>query len=242
LFPLLHLSLLYFPGGSLFEINLSVGSTAGTFYYNITYANDTAGNLGVNTSILSVTVNAAADAFPQWQDNSTNSTTAGTVIEHRVNWTDDTALAGYIFSFDNGTGTFSNDSFVEMSGTQNWSNVSKVVNATVGATIQWRVYANDSLNQLNATDIFVYNATAGPSIEFDLIYPTGNLNVTQNEFFNISVNVTCRNENCGEINVSLDPFQFAIKSLEEDIEENTEGENREFISNTHEEVKELTGA
>ncbi|KKL51476.1 hypothetical protein LCGC14_2295110, partial [marine sediment metagenome] len=96
------------------------------------------------------------DESPQWFDNSTNSTVNGTLIEHRVMWTDDNALSGYIFSFDNGTGTFVNDSFVAMSGTEDWSNVSKVVNSTVGSTIRWRVSANDTSGNTNNTENRTY--------------------------------------------------------------------------------------
>ena len=97
---------------------------------------------------------------PQWANNQTNSTIAGTTINHSVYWTDETALSGYIFSFDNGTGTLVNDSWVSFIGTTNWSNVSKIVNLTVGSNIQWMVYANDTTNNLNATDIFSYTTTS----------------------------------------------------------------------------------
>jgi hypothetical protein len=43
-----------------------------------------------------------------------------------------------------------------MIGANNWSNVTKTVNFTVGTTIRWRVWTNDSSNNLNATDIFQY--------------------------------------------------------------------------------------
>ena len=49
------------------------------------------------------------------------------------------------------------------------------------------------------------NVTLIPRIGLTLISPTGNLNVTQNKTFQVSVNVSCSNTNCGEINVSLDP-------------------------------------
>ena len=96
---------------------------------------------------------------PQWFDNSTNSTINGTSIDHSVRWTDDTNLSGYIFSFDDGTGTFANDSFVSFTGTNNWSNVTKVVNSTVNSTIRWKVSANDTSNNWNETDVFSYNIT-----------------------------------------------------------------------------------
>ena len=97
---------------------------------------------------------------PQWFDNSTNSTINGTYIKHSVRWTDDVNLSGYIFSFDNGTGSFTNDTFVSMSGTEAWSNVSKMVNSTVDSMIRWKVYANDTSGNMNGTDIFSYYTTA----------------------------------------------------------------------------------
>jgi len=44
-----------------------------------------------------------------------------------------------------------------------------------------------------------------PSIDLDLISPTGNMNATQNQLFNVTLNITCRSGNCGIINVTLDP-------------------------------------
>jgi len=43
------------------------------------------------------------------------------------------------------------------------------------------------------------------TIDLDLIYPTGNINVLQNTTFNVTLNVTCRYAKCNEVNVSLDP-------------------------------------
>ena len=118
------------------------------------YASDNEGNSN-NTEIF-VLITTTDTTPPQWSSSSTNSTLAGTAIEHRVHWTDNVALAGYIFSFDNGTGNFANDSLVTMTGTANWSNVTKVVNSTVGSTIQWQVWANDSSGNMNVTDVFVF--------------------------------------------------------------------------------------
>ena len=44
--------------------------------------------------------------FITWFNNQTNSTLNGTTINHSINWTDNLALTGYIFSFDNGIGAF----------------------------------------------------------------------------------------------------------------------------------------
>ncbi len=46
-----------------------------------------------------------------------------------------------------------------------------------------------------------------PNILLNLIYPSTNLNVTKNRFFNVTLNVTCKVTDCGEINISLDPEQ-----------------------------------
>jgi len=256
-----------------------------------------------NSSNRTFTISISA---PKWFDNSTNSTLKGRAIAHKVRWTD-YSLKGYIFSFDNGTGTFVNDSWASMTGAENWSNVTKVVNSTYGSTIRWIVYANDSLNKWNLTSTFSYittntaptdptpilvsvdssnsslsdlncssviidvddtklnvsvnwfkngalnftadynnsyatttlfsailnssNLSSGdvwicgmrvydgidysnwvnssgvtivfPTVDLDLIYPIGNINVSQNEFFNVTLNVTCRTGDCGTINVSL---------------------------------------
>ncbi len=102
---------------------------------------------------------------PIYSDNSTNSTINGTYIKHSLKWTDNSALDGYIFSFDNGTGTMINDSWVSMKGTQNWSNVTKWINSTLGATIEWCVHANDTTDNWNSTSCvapFSYVTTAAP--------------------------------------------------------------------------------
>jgi len=96
---------------------------------------------------------------PTYSDNSTNSTLAGTSITHNLKWTDETGLAtsgGYVFSFDNGTGTLVNDSWVAFSSNPDWSNVTKTVNSTVGTTINWRVHANDTSGNWNNSETFSY--------------------------------------------------------------------------------------
>jgi len=53
--------------------------------------------------------------------NSTNSSIAGTPVEHRLRWTHGTALSGYIFSFDNCTGSFSNDTWTSFRTTNQYN-------------------------------------------------------------------------------------------------------------------------
>ena len=95
---------------------------------------------------------------PTYSLNSTNSTIVGTPVLHSLKWTDNRGLSGYIFSFDNCTGTFVNDTWVAWSGvpTEAWSNVTKVINDTVGCTIRWKVYANDTSNNWAVSDTYSY--------------------------------------------------------------------------------------
>jgi hypothetical protein len=53
---------------------------------------------------------------------------------------------------------------------------------------------------------FSLNYVSAQNIGLDWIYPTENINVSQIEFFNVTVNVSCNGANCGAINVSLDPI------------------------------------
>ena len=52
-----------------------------------------------------------------------------------------------------------NDTWVEMNGTLNWSNVTKLSSSTIGDIIQWKVYANDTFNNWNISDIYYYTTT-----------------------------------------------------------------------------------
>ncbi|MDP3992199.1 MAG: hypothetical protein Q8P79_01680, partial [Nanoarchaeota archaeon] len=92
------------------RIRLSVQKDAGARTINVHY-NGSAGGSSDTRIIFPNAVVTDAES-PKWQNNQTNSTEAGEPVEHSVNWTDDTALSGYIFEFDNGNGSFFNDSFV----------------------------------------------------------------------------------------------------------------------------------
>ncbi|NOR84849.1 hypothetical protein GQ473_01920, partial [archaeon] len=131
------------PGDTTWEFFVEYNATTYSAYItdNVTET--------VNITIKDVTA-------PQYSLNQTNSTGAESDVLFSLHWTD-SALLGYIFSFDNGTGTFVNDSYVGMTGTGNWSNVTKWVNSTVGSTIRWQVYANDTSGNMNDSIIYSFN-------------------------------------------------------------------------------------
>ena len=90
-------------------------------------------------------------------------------------------------------------------------NITWWVNATGETnTYTFFVFANKTSdmsigNKTSNVNITIDGKESPSRIEIDLIYPIVNINVTQNEFFNISVNISCKDADCGEINVSLDP-------------------------------------
>jgi hypothetical protein len=122
--------------------------------------NSTLYNITVGQTLLILITN---DSFPpQWQFNSTNGTRAATNVTFSLNWTDKEQLSSYIFSYDNGNGTFYNNSDVPFNGVSNWSNVSEFINVTGGSLVRWQMYVNDTANNWNNSPIFYINRTYNP--------------------------------------------------------------------------------
>src|SRR3989344_2707926 len=69
-------------------------------------------------------------------------------------------------------------------------------------TYHLNISVNDSLGNTNYTLLTVSVANA-PRISLQKIAPSGNINVTQNQTFSVSLNVSCINSDCGEINLTL---------------------------------------
>lgn len=136
-------------------------SGLGDTNYNITFfCNDTTSNMSSSNTIY-FTVNASDYYPPKYFNNSTNSTIAGTSILFSLRWTDNFELGGYIFSLDNATGNFVNYSWVAFSASvvEDWSNVTKTINTSVGKIIRWKVYANDTSNNWNESLEYSFNTT-----------------------------------------------------------------------------------
>ena len=117
------------------------------------------------TTAMFLLVNIISVYALNYTSNSTNSTLAGTPVMHSLYWQDSTGLSGYIFSFDNCTNSLINDSWIDMTGNGNWSNITKIIDSTIGCNVKWCVYANDSSNNWNGTscqDPFSYITTNQP--------------------------------------------------------------------------------
>jgi len=100
---------------------------------------------------------------PTYSDNSTNSTTAGASILHSLNWSDETGLSGYIFSFDdNATFGYTYQETADETGCSNavcdgnWSSYATVIiqdfNYTKPTNVQssslWQVKDGDGIVNL----------------------------------------------------------------------------------------------
>ena len=73
---------------------------------------------------------------------------------------------------------------------------------------------------LQSNSLLVKGHTSIPLINITRIWPTSdNVFVEQNQFFNVTLNVTCYQGDCGTINVTLDPIQETYN----DFETGTEG-------------------
>jgi hypothetical protein len=107
-----------------------------------------------NFSATDKNVYVGADMETNWESSNVYYFN-GTIDEVSV-WNRTLSAEEVLNIYDRQKGGFINDSFVSMTGTNNWSNVTKSVNSTAGANMAWRVYANDSDGEWNTTDIFIY--------------------------------------------------------------------------------------
>ncbi len=94
-----------------------------------------------------------------WFNPYRNNTLVGQPTLFNLNWTDNMGLSGYVFSFDNCTGSFVNDAWVPMTGLSNLSSAVKTISSVVGCTIRWQVYANDTYGKWNTSQIFSFPTT-----------------------------------------------------------------------------------
>ncbi len=138
--------------------NFSRNFSEGDYTWNC-YVCDKSDNCAFNATNKTFVVDTSAPEYLTY--NAINGTYAGYPILYYTTWQDNySGLSGYIFSFDNCTGTLANDSWAPLSGGYNPAYSVKVTNSTVGCTIRWQVYVNDSAGHWNSTPINSYNTTA----------------------------------------------------------------------------------
>ena len=82
-------------------------------------------------------------------------------------WTDDYALSGFIFSWKQGAGAWTNETWTSLSGASAWANKSETLPNYVGVAIYYRWFCNNSQGLWTATPSSIYFATLGYYFYFD---------------------------------------------------------------------------
>jgi hypothetical protein len=75
------------------------------------YYEDASGNEAA-TGIISFMIAVPDTEAPQYSEPNVSSTVSGDTATFSLKWTDDRALDGYVFSIDNGTGTFADSNYI----------------------------------------------------------------------------------------------------------------------------------
>lgn len=71
-----------------------------------------------------------------------------------ITWTDNIALADYLFAFDNGNGTFYNQSGIFPEINNSAANIIRVLNSSPSAIVRWYWWAEDSNGNGNTTPVY----------------------------------------------------------------------------------------
>ncbi|MCK4669769.1 MAG: right-handed parallel beta-helix repeat-containing protein [Nanoarchaeota archaeon] len=136
--------------------------------------------------------------------------------------TDDTGLTNIsLYITDSTNSSFTLNQTTNIGGTSNSSNWTLSLQ---NGNYTWNCLAYDTSDNSDWGDAnrsIEINATPAvqPTIGIYLVSPTTDINATQYGWFNVTVNVSCYNADCGNINVSLDPESSAASVPEEILAE-----------------------
>ena len=114
-----------------------------------------------NNILINLNPSGVDSINPTYSDNAHNTTLNGTTVLFSILYDDNIALhpdGQYIFSTNN-TGIWVNESAVNFISTPSSANKSMTLNTTVGLSIGYRWYANDTASNINNTDIFTLTIT-----------------------------------------------------------------------------------
>ena len=132
------------------------------YVYNVTFT----------TGVDNVDVRDWLEIPPTYSNIGTNTTLAGNPAKFHVFWQHEDGLSGYIYGTNN-TGTWQNESWTDpWSGepTEGWSNVTKTLNSTVGVTVEFQFWCNNTNAVWGTTGTKFLTTTSGEiSIEVDQI-------------------------------------------------------------------------
>jgi len=155
---------------SLNKIN-STNSTSSTLEYNFTSlsdgiyylnatANDTSGNINF-TETRTIILDTTAPTFSNYNTNQSEVKT-GEDLNFSVNITDVFNLTNYTFSYDDGSGTFVNETAVTVTENSIIASIIKSITAVYNQMIRWFWFAFDGNNNMATSDI--YNITINNTV------------------------------------------------------------------------------
>jgi len=164
-----------------------------------------------NSAWLNITYTAASGdtTIPSFSLNSTNASSItynGTDIQINLTIKDDSNISAYTLSHnDTGDGTWKNETIIHLNPSYNVSmvwNYSIVNFSKTGGTMGWKVWANDTLNNINISDIYTFLVQ---SASMSIVWlNTTTITIENQSFAIMAYNVSC-NGTCGNVNVWIDP-------------------------------------
>ena len=150
-----------------FSINLAVPNGTApanySFVVRVTGRSSNETKEAPKTVILSVYTPSSQTLPPVYSPETVNTSVNGDIYEFALKWTDDTGLAGYIFS-SNITGNWTNDTFTPLSGTDGWSYAYKNATLSPGTVVGWKFFVEDASNQWSQSDLY-YLGASKPGID-----------------------------------------------------------------------------
>lgn len=166
---------------------------------------------GVNSNISEkriITINVIDDSpiLSLISPSDDNISTTGNIL-FNCSATDDFDLDN-ITLYYNISGTWQQNETKTLTGTSDYRTFT-INNIPHETFFIWNCLAYDNTSQSDWGDsnytVRVDITVPSPTIGINLIYPTQDINMTQNQSFDFRTEVCCNNADCGEINVSLDP-------------------------------------
>jgi hypothetical protein len=203
------------------KTNLSLG----VYWLNVS-VNDTVGNNASTLIWVNVTDTVAPNITIISPENNYESNTS-TQVSFVFNVTDSLLSNTNCSLLINDTYYQGNDSI-----TNNTNNYTETLDY---GNYSWFISCFDSLNNTqnttsrNLSVVFLYG-----NLNIDWIIPTANINVNQNEFFEMQVNVSCAGGSCGNLTITLDPE--AINETNNETETNETEEVNEEVAEIYEDV------
>ena len=184
------------------DANYTSGCTGSTFYINCsTPHNVTASKTGYSTNSTNITIDQSKTAWIMIESPFILAYVPTTINFSIVENNNQTFSITYTNASAVTIRWFVNDT--EQTGSTNSSQYIWVGNFSQQGFYRIKVNLTDSNGAFDEQIWWMTVNNTYPTVDLNLTYPVGNLNATQNQFFNVTLNVTCRTADCGTINLSL---------------------------------------